>query len=383
MTKAIETRLLEAYELFQYSYRFRSSVFVIAITSETDFSSLLLDLKLLLTARISVLIIAQDSSEIRIIADKLVKRGEPFKIKVHGLGKDSFSVVQNNIIPAFKDEAAVLLILQLHKQQTNNLNAFLETCSQFASLLNADKLFIVSQHRGLEVKDKFRSHLSVHELEKIINNNTPCSLSHSDLSFLLATKQKSKHEIVLLDAVVGSLFEEVFTHRGHGTLITDDYPNRIRRAQLRDTSEIYRLLAPNIKTGAVLLVTEDEIAADIRNYFVYSVNNAIVAASQLVDFGNCYALAKFSTLPRYQGRGRAKQLARKMIKIAKKEGKAYVFALSIEPKMWDFFLSLGFYECAREELPEKWKEGYDFSRPSRAYRLDIADVLDNSLLTSR
>jgi len=47
----------------------------------------------------------------------------------------------------------------------------------------------------------------------------------------------------------------------------------------------------------------------------------------------------------------------------------YVFALSINEKMWTFFKNLGFSEVERKELPQQWQNQYDFSRPSRAFRL--------------
>ena len=44
---------------------------------------------------------------------------------------------------------------------------------------------------------------------------------------------------------------------------------------------------------------------------------------------------------------------------------------SIEPKMWQFFLGLGFVEIDRATLPEEWQKGYDLSRPSKGFRLDL------------
>jgi N-acetylglutamate synthase-like GNAT family acetyltransferase len=65
---------------------------------------------------------------------------------------------------------------------------------------------------------------------------------------------------------------------------------------------------------------------------------------------------------------------RALLDEAKAQGKQSVFALTVQPYVAEFFERIGFQEVSREELPEAWKQGYDFSRPSRGYRF----VLDTA-----
>ena len=69
----------------------------------------------------------------------------------------------------------------------------------------------------------------------------------------------------------------------------------------------------------------------------------------------------------------ARELAEKMIQTVKNAEKDYIFALSVEPKMFEFFKSLGFKECERSVLPESWRDKYDMSRQSRAFKLNVKD----------
>jgi N-acetylglutamate synthase-like GNAT family acetyltransferase len=131
------------------------------------------------------------------------------------------------------------------------------------------------------------------------------------------------------------------------------------------------LMSPSIKAGNVLSVSEEAVAHDIDQFYVYCVNDAIIASAKLIDYGAAAELGKFCTLPRYRGRGRARKLARNLIQRAREEGKVYVFGLSTSKEMWDFFKDLGFTETPRETLPDDWKRNYDFNRPSRAFRLDL------------
>jgi amino-acid N-acetyltransferase len=121
-----------------------------------------------------------------------------------------------------------------------------------------------------------------------------------------------------------------------------------------------------VEAGAILAVPESRIEDNIDNYWVYEIDGMPVGLACLKHFGAYAELAQFSTLPRYRGKGRARELALFLVEQARQQGFGHVFALSIDPRMWEFFQSLGFQPVEREALPEAWRTGYDMSRPSRA-----------------
>ena len=84
-----------------------------------------------------------------------------------------------------------------------------------------------------------------------------------------------------------------------------------------------------------------------------------------------YRRIQVALYSRYQGKGRARELAQKMIQYAKDAEKEMIFALTIEPKMVEFFKSLGFDECDRKSLPESWQKKYDLQRSSKAFKIKI------------
>ena len=139
------------------------------------------------------------------------------------------------------------------------------------------------------------------------------------------------------------------------------------------------MLKPSIDNGWVLNVSEDQIAKLIKQFYVYTINTKIVAAAMIQDYtedqtkvgSGAVELAKFCTIPRFQGRGVARELAKRLIQEAKQMNKSYVFSLSTNQAMWNLFHSLGMIETKREELPKKWLENYDLSRPSRAFKLKL------------
>ena len=248
----------------------------------------------------------------------------------------------------------------------------LQQSDLIADLANADRVFLLSRNPGLVVDHKLLSHCSSEELKEILKNKRNCNISLEILDYLAQQERVKKREYALLSGGSGELFTEVFTHRGSGTLFTNVYSNLIRRAELSDVLEIFRLMKPYLDSGAMRPITEDEVAASINNYQVYIVNDSIVASAQLVRYGMAGEIAKFATLPRYQGKGRARELAKSLMRTAQEQEMEFVFSLSSSKKMWRFFDSLGFKEIPREKLPEEWKAQYDFTRISKAFLRELS-----------
>jgi N-acetylglutamate synthase-like GNAT family acetyltransferase len=131
------------------------------------------------------------------------------------------------------------------------------------------------------------------------------------------------------------------------------------------------IMHPYIVEGALTPVAEVELLQMIRCFMVYSVNGVIVCAAALRDFGDMCEVAKLCTLPRFQARGRARDLVLALVDRARQMGKAGVFALTVQSYVGQFFERLGFKQVPRESLPEEWLKGYDLSRPSRAFMMKL------------
>jgi N-acetylglutamate synthase-like GNAT family acetyltransferase len=176
---------------------------------------------------------------------------------------------------------------------------------------------------------------------------------------------------VLLEGHSAHLFREVFTYDGAGVLFNLTRQARTRRAELRDVTDIALLLRPEVEAGRILPIGENRIEANIHNYWIYEIDGMAVGVACLKRHGTEAELAQFATLPRYRGKGRARELALALAEQALAQGCRRVFALSIDARMWEFFLSLGFVEVDRAALPEEWRRGYDMSRPSRAFLKEL------------
>ena len=356
----IETQMLNALELLHYSYRFRNSCFALAFLPETSIEELELDLRLLQAARIKTFLMCTKQSSPRSLLRAYNARWSNF-VSLKKDGADLAIALER----ALSDGKTPLITLE------NGIDphALLEHGEIFelAGKFKVDKLFLVSAFEGLVVDGKFRSHLTLAELEIILQERRQFNLSTELLASIARQAKGISAEVVMLCAKPGSLYEEIFTHQGKGTLLTSDYPNELRAAELSDAHEIALLMRPYIRSGAVLPLDEDHIAAEIGNYSLHTVNQQIVAIAKLSEYGEAAEIGKIVTLPRYQGQGRARELINLLIATARKQHKKYVFSLSINPTMWSMYNQLGFQEVQREILPQSWKAAYDFNRPSRAF----------------
>lgn len=361
MNEIIETQMLDALELFHYSYRFRQHQFVLVLDDGAQLEQIMLDIRVLYSSHIKIVILYQADQLIGDCLDRWGQRGLRFHHLASQTPEQALEVLGRE-----RDWEEVAVI-GLDLSSVQKAEALTRQSLQIAEILGSDKVFFLGAQKGLSLGDRFLSHPRPDELESYLNQGEPLDMAPVRLRTMIAETRRSGIEIVILEGKSGTLFEEIFTHRGSGTLLTEDYPNVIRQGRDGDLSDLLMLVKHEMQQGSILPISEEVIAENIQSYFVYTVNSAIVASATLVDYGDCAELAKFCTLPRYQGKGRARQLAIQMIEKAAELKKNYVFALSVNPKMWDFFLGLGFEETARDELAQHWQDQYDFSRPSKAF----------------
>ncbi|HKI97472.1 MAG TPA: GNAT family N-acetyltransferase [bacterium] len=383
--------LFRALELAHYAERFRESTFVIALPAGVSFAELVMDLKVLAGYHIRMVLVTADPHfELEQIVSQANKRGARFQLLLltdllfrpeeDALHLD-FQRVQTLLaqeqmpIIAYHgaDGAPQSQVQVAQGADAAGVDFTYVLAGQVAVRLGASKLFLVTplaaQLRSLLPRTSVQSS----ELEGLPSRLDEAGLPGAEplCSFIAAQLTRGIPDVVLLEGRSAHLFREVFTYDGAGILFTATRAARIRRADMRDVTDMTLLLRPEVESGAILAVPESRIEANIDNYWVYEIDGMLVGLAGLKRYNDHAELAQFATLPRYRGRGRARELAQFLIEQARAQGYRYVFALSIDPRMWEFFQYLGFQPIERESLPEVWRQGYDLSRPSRALLMEL------------
>jgi N-acetylglutamate synthase-like GNAT family acetyltransferase len=361
----LEDQMLDALELFHYSFAFRDSLFVVYVEHASALERLFTDLQLIQSAQIFLLVVVKHSEIVKRRIRTLKSEGFLIEYFKHDASEDISAQKQKIIKKEYSSHDVVVFGLN-SKSENSELECFSEAL-EIASLLGPKKFFYVNSTGSLEKDGIPLSHISLKDLN--VENSLPTL--EEKRGKIVELLEHHSIDIVIIDSSPGALFQEVFTHQGRGTLLTKEYNNEIRRGEPKDVFTVSRLIKPHIERGLILPMTEEELASEIGNFLLYVINGSIVAGAKIINYGDTGELSKFFSLPRFRRRGHARLVATSLIEEAKKMGKKYVFSLSISPGMWDFFQSLGFSEIDRKDLPKEWQEGYDFTRNSKAFILHL------------
>jgi N-acetylglutamate synthase-like GNAT family acetyltransferase len=371
MDPSLDEQILNAIELFHYSYKFRDSTFAIVVHDIETLRSILPDIRVFQSSRIKTIICARASTELEERLGRWRLRGHAFEYHHLGAGQTLADLPKQLVELGMLSGQVPVVAFEDQETVSFSPCRFYDLALASAELFEARKIFFPGPFHGLLVDGECRSHPSPAEVHELLAGNAVLNMSRAFLEYVSRELAETKIEIVVLEAKAGALFQEVFSHRGAGTLFTSEYPTTFRRACPSDVADIALVMKPYIKAGFILPVTEPQIFDSLNDYYVYTMNGQIVASAKLSEYGECAEVGKICTLPRYQRKGRARAITEKVIEVARHAGKRWVFSLSTQDRMFVFFRQLGFREIPREELPAAWQADYNFSRSSRAFRLDL------------
>ena len=363
--------MLSALELLHYSRKFRDSLFVLSFRDPQHCSEILTDIRVLRAAGIKQVLFCAPDPQLTAQFESWNKSGETFSV-LHG---DMSALREGRLGMALRRElgkglAPVVAIESLPDDEAEWIE-FEELVVQCAAHILAKKVFFPGVQRGVELDGKFKSYPSISYLRDARAAGVSANISWDRIEAFISSQERFGIDLVLVEARRGAVYEEVFTHGGSGTLFTQEYPNILRRADESDVRDIMALMQPYITEGSLKAVSEDELLKIIRSFMVYSVNDQLVASAALIEYGEMVELAKLCTLPRFQARGRARELVMALLDEGRSRGMKGVFALTVNDYVGAFFERLGFEAVERDVLPEEWKRSYDFSRPSKAYLCSI------------
>jgi amino-acid N-acetyltransferase len=159
------------------------------------------------------------------------------------------------------------------------------------------------------------------------------------------------------------LLNEIFSNIGVGTLIYGNDYQQIRRATRRDVRAIYNLHRYAVKREELIHRTQQAIEKNIDQFFVYEIDENLVATVSLAFYPDKPELAELGSLyvvPFYHGRGLGKKMVAFACREAMQRGATDVIALSTQS--YAFFTGVcGFTETAKEILPEARLKLYEES----------------------
>jgi amino-acid N-acetyltransferase len=258
--------------------------------------------------------------------------------------------------------------------------------------LGASKLFIVSAHGALKIKDinidenikgSFETrqdgsliHLSPAQTSIIAQSlgQRNCSVyghHYRDFKLAFQASKSGVHRIHIIDGREnGAILKELFSNLGVGTMINTDEYDSIRSLHSRDLPDILRLMEPSMQSGILIRRNAEQIQEKKNDYSVFEIDGSIRACGALHDWGeNQGEIAAVATDLQYSALGLGRQIVNFLIGKARKSNMHRVFVLTTQTQDW--FESIGFKEVAVDSLPEKKRVIYDQTRKSKVFALEL------------
>lgn len=352
--------LQRALELAHYARRHRGTLHVIAVAEPLPLADFLLDLELLDAYGLRGLVVARGPG-----ADQYARMAATWQRRAGIVVVDADTDVQAMVAAArpLLDRGQTPLLLLPGRGSAGRPGDVERLAGELALSLRARRLLMLAP-ASLEGSAS-RPHLTREEARTAALETT--DEGSRWLRFGVQLVDRGLPGLVLLPGETGCIFEELFTHHGAGTLIGDPVAEGVRPAGLADVDDVRLLLRGEMSRGVVRPVSDEDLQRTIGDHVVYTIDGVVVGTARLAPWGDAAELARFATLPRYRGRGRARVICQDLIERARARGFKRLFALSIDERMWRFFESMGFIATERAMLPAAWQAGYDFSRPSRAF----------------
>ena len=238
--------------------------------------------------------------------------------------------------------------------------------AEVAEALHATKIIYLAPQEGLEIDGKFRREIAVDALKKIIETepNRVADAGHSKAMHAIKAIETGTPRVHILDGrVFDGLLNEIFSNEGVGSLVYGNDYQQIRKARKSDVRLIYSLTRSAVRREELVNRTQQAIEKNIEQFFVFEVDENIIAVVTLYFYPDKPELAEVGSLyvmPFYHNRGIGKKMVEYACMQAQQRGAKTVIALSTQS--FGFFTNvLGFEEATKEILPEARLKLYEDS----------------------
>jgi amino-acid N-acetyltransferase len=238
--------------------------------------------------------------------------------------------------------------------------------AELAEALNATKIIYLTPHEGLELNGKLHHQIAASTLRAVLETK-PESINEpmrSTAAHAVKAVETGTPRVHLLDGrLMDGLLNEIFSNDGVGTLIHGNEYQQIRQATKRDVRAIHNLTRQAVKREELLYRTQQAIEKNIDHFYVFEVDENIIACASLLHYADKPGYAEVGSLyvmPFYHHRGIGKKMVDYACLKAKEAGATHIIALSTQA--FSFFTSVcGFEEADKDLLPESRQKAYDDS----------------------
>jgi amino-acid N-acetyltransferase len=259
-------------------------------------------------------------------------------------------------------------------------NLTLENVAAEAAIaLKAEKLIFLMDIAGIETKCPGSSEtlllreLTVAEgktLLKKLANKTAKLPDDAQLYLPFAVKacEGGVSRVHLISRHVdGAVLQELFTHSGIGSMISEGPLQNLRDARIEDVGGILQLIEPLEIDGTLVRRNRELLEMEIGRFVVVEHDRMIVGCAALYPFPEDKAgeLACLTVHADYRSTGCGDTLLRNIEARARSQGSDRLFVLTTRASHW--FVERGFLETNVGELPKAKQGLYNYRRRSKVF----------------
>ena len=284
------------------------------------------------------------------------------------------------------DDGEMVLLSPLGYSPTGEaFNLSLEDVAVSTAIaLDADKLIFLMDSSGVhnargELLREMTSQKAKNLLHHVKNNHfensenlheTP-NITEDEAYYLPAAIKACDHGVARTHLICrhtdGAILQELFTHDGIGTMVTEMPLESMRQAEIDDVGALLQLIEPLEAEGILVRRGRERLEMEIEQFYVMEHDGRVIGCAALYPFLQ-EKTAEFACLAihqAYRGGGRGDRLFHYCEEQAKELGFKTIFCLTTRTEHW--FLERGFIEKTVTDLPAEKQKIYNLQRRSKVF----------------
>ena len=285
------------------------------------------------------------------------------------------------------DDGEMVLLSPLGYSPTGEaFNLSLEDVAVSAAIaLDADKLIFLMDSAGVhnargELLREMTAQKAKNLLQHVKKNHAKNTEAESQESpkitedeayYLPAAIKACDHGVARTHLICrhtdGAILQELFTHDGIGTMVTEMPLESMRQAEIGDVGALLQLIEPLEAEGILVRRGRERLEMEIEQFYVMEHDGRVIGCAALYPFAQ-EKMAEFACLaihPAYRGGGRGDRLFHYCEEQAKELGFKTIFCLTTRTEHW--FLERGFIEKTVTDLPAEKQKIYNLQRRSKVF----------------
>ncbi|MCX7627934.1 MAG: amino-acid N-acetyltransferase [Methylophilaceae bacterium] len=275
------------------------------------------------------------------------------------------------------DDGELVLLSPLGYSPTGEaFNLTLEdVAASTAIALDADKLIFLMDSAGVyNARGELLREMTVEKARNLLRHTqgaNAVNITEDVRYYLPAAIRACEHGVARTHLICrhtdGAILQELFTHEGIGTMVTEMPLESIRQAEIRDVGGLLQLIEPLEAEGILVKRGRERLEMEINHFYVMEHDNLIIGCAALYPFSSSSQaeLACMAIHPDFRGAGRGDRLLRFCEMEAAIRGIHTLFVLTTRTAHW--FIERGFVETGIDALPKERQQLYNYQRRSKVF----------------